>query len=132
MRKLLAPCAAFLLLAAHLGQTKAQAPAAHLGSVVIFIRYENPDVAGTEAAAIIVDAPFTCPAGHPHEGGECAHLRFLTRNPGDPENGSPVQWDACLGTCAGYVNTGMDWRSSVWHDPTGKTLRSWRLAEGED
>lgn len=131
------------------GATRAQAPpAAHLGSAVVMVRYEGawPETVGTKAAAIIVDGPFACPKtlfdpflsakvlSHPHAGGECANVRFITRSPADGENGDVLH--CVVGACPeAYVLTGMDWRSSVWHDPSGKTLRSWHVwgeAEGEE
>lgn len=123
---------ALVLALALMGSTDA-----HLGSVVHMVRYEGqwPDTVGTEAAAIVVEGPFVCPVGNEHEGGECASLRFATRKPADGENGDTVKCASETGdpTPCGpglhnaYVLTGWDWRSAVWHDPTGQTLRSWHL-----
>lgn len=118
------------------GATRAQAPpAAHVGSSVIMIRYEGqwPELIGTKAAAIVTAGPFVCPAGNEHAGGECVHLRFFVRSPQDGENGDPVHCDT--GLCDGWVYTGMDFKFDVWHDPSGKTPRSWHVwgeAEGEE
>ena len=114
----------------------AKAEQAHLASPVIFTRYEEqwPQVVGTEVAAILVTPPFTCPAGHPHEGGECAHIRFLTTQPSDPENGDGIHCSPFVLCPEMWVFTGMDWRMAVWHDPEGKAERSWHLwgeKEGE-
>lgn len=102
-------------------------PTVHLGSAVIMVRYESPELSGQRRAAIVVDGPFACPSGHPHEGGECVDLvwwvnerGYLYDGTGDPENIDP---------------TLSDWRKAVWHDSTGKEPRSWHVwgeAEGED
>ena len=123
----------------------------HIGSPVVFIRYESPQVIGTERAALIVAGPFECPAdglvgGHGPDAREpillveraalpkhieCANIEFFTLDrgwrlgTGDPENADPVMDEN--GPTGAFVYTGMDWRMNVVHDPSGQAPRSWRL-----
>lgn len=122
-----------LLLGTCSGHLRADPPPFHLGSSVIFTRYEEqwPQIIGTKAAAILVSEPFICPISHPHAGGICANLRFFTTSPNDPENGDPVQCDS--GVCNGWINAGGDFKFSVWYDANGKTNRSFHVyGEGEN
>lgn len=123
MRRFLFLIAAAALLAAGAagpghGQGRQKGP--HLGSSVIFVRYETPEVSGQPRAAFIVWGPFTCPPEHPHAGMECANVDWLTKEPSDPENLPPEL---------------IDFRFSVPHDPTGQLPRSWHVwgeAPGEE
>lgn len=131
--------AALVLAGVYVGVTRAQAQTVHVGSIVIMMGYEDPSLYGAKRAAIVSEGPFTCPAGHPHEGGECVTLTYFIRYPGDFENLDTVQCGA-PGGCGGVdlsnygVRSGSDRRIAVWHDPTGKEHRSWHVwgeAEGE-
>lgn len=136
--------AGLVLVAVYLGHAKAQNPStAHLGSSVIMVRYETPELSGQRRAAIVVDGPFACPAGHPDPAEpctkacklrhpaekdhmECVDLRFFINEQGvDLENLDPVLCDGGATTCG--VKTGMDWRKNVVHDPTGNMPRSYHL-----
>lgn len=95
-------------------------PNAHLGSSVIMVRYESPELSGQPRAAMIVDGPFILQEG-PNVGQWGADLVWWVNERGvDPENEDP---------------TLSDWRKNVLYDPTGQTPRSWHVwgeAAGEE
>lgn len=113
------------------GAAHADGPApVHLGSSVIMVRYESPEVMGLPRAAVVTMGPFTCPAGHPHEGGECVNLEWWVEHRGEYENADPPSCVAppCDPTLKGWGTfSGHDGRMAVWHDPTGLTPRSWHV-----
>jgi len=113
-------------------------PPVHLGSPVIFVRYEE-GVQGERRAAFIIKGPFVCPEGTPHAGETCANIGWFTDGPGDLENTDPVTCspgETCMVNPAGLgVATGYDRRQNVYYDPTGVTERSWHVwgeADGEE
>lgn len=95
-------------------------PPAHLGSAIIMVRYETPELSGQKRAAIIVDGPFIIEDG-PNTGEWGADVVWWINERGvDLENVDP---------------TLSDWRKNVPYDPTGFTPRSWHVwgeAEGEE
>jgi len=123
-----------LLLALLLGQ-----PPAHLGSPIIFVRYETEQLTGQKRAGFITKGPFVCPEGTPHAGEWCANVAFFIADPGEEENLDPiicVPQATCMVNPAGLgVATGLERRVNVFYDPTGVTPRSWHLwgeVEGEN
>ena len=109
-------------------------PNAHLGSPVIVIRYETPEVTGQKRAGIIVDGPFVIESG-PHQGEWGADVFWWINEKGvDPENADPVLVDGAPSSSMGVL-TGIDWRKNVPYDPTGQLPRSWHVwgeMPGED
>ncbi len=108
-------------------------PDAHLGSAVIMMRYEAPELIGQKRAAFITEGPFIIADG-PHAGEWGADITWLVNEIGtsDQENADPVFVDG-VPSATMAVYTGMDRRKNVPYDPAGSP-RSWHVwgeAEGE-
>lgn len=140
MKKLLVVALAALVgLASLSGTVRSQGPTPlHMGSNVVFVRYEG-ELAGERRAAILTTNTFECPADGPHVGETCANVAFLIAASGEAENMDPVrcgEGETCMVNPIGLaVASGWERRANVLYDPTGKTERSFHVygqAEGED
>lgn len=107
-------------------------PLVHIGSSVVLVRYETPELSGQKRAAMVVDGPFLIEAG-PNTGQWGVNLFFWGANRNELDNQDPVLLNDAPIEGEG-VKTGMDFRMNVPYDPTGLTPRSfhiWGEAEGE-
>lgn len=101
-------------------------PAAHVGSIVVFVQYVEPYV-GEKWAALMLEDPRACPPTTPPGSVDCANLKIWKRRLDQTENATLVLDDATEQPVGHHVYTGDDNKIGVPHDPTGLQGRTWHL-----